>query len=99
MNNPPEALIFMKVGNHASENFEAILERKNHECERAGRIFWGDGGTACHSLMQVQPFARLYVKKQGCIYLPMEPIDSKTDPDIDPAREYSDDGGTYIAPY
>jgi hypothetical protein len=41
MDNPPEAFIFMKVGNHASENFNAILERKNRERERAGRIFWG----------------------------------------------------------
>ena len=95
MDNPPEAFIFMKVGNHASENFDAILERKNRESERAGCIFWGYGGTACHPLMQVQPFARLYVKKQGCIYLLMEPIDSKADPDIDPAREYSDDGATW----
>jgi len=95
MENPPEAFIFMKVGNHASENFGAILERKNREREQAGRIFWGYGGTACHPLIQVQPFARHYVKEQGCIYLLMEPIDSKADPDIDLAREYSDDGVTW----
>jgi hypothetical protein len=91
----PHAFIFMKVGNHASENFDAILERKNCERERAGCIFWGYDGTACHPLMQVQPFAQLYVKEQGCIYLLMEPIDSKADPDIDPAREYSDGGATW----
>ena len=91
----PDAFIFMKVGNHASEIFDAILERKNREREQAGRIFWGYGGTACHPLMQVQPFAQLYVKEQGCIYLLMEPIDSRADPDIDPAREYSDDGTTW----
>jgi hypothetical protein len=95
MDNPPEAFIFMKVGNHASENFDAILERKNRERGQAGRIFWGYGGTACHPLMQVQPFARRYVKEQGCIYLLMEPIDSKADPDIDLAREYSGDGATW----
>lgn len=94
-NTPLDAFIFMKVGDHASEKFGAILERKNRERERAGRIFWGYGGTACHPLMQVQPFARLYVKKEGCIYLLMEPIDSKADPDIDPAREYSNDGATW----
>jgi hypothetical protein len=91
----PDAFIFMKVGNHASENFYAILERKNHERELAGRIFWGYGGTACHPLIQVQPFAQLYIKEQGCIYLLMEPIDSKADPDVDPAREYSGDGATW----
>lgn len=96
MNNIPlEAFIFMKVGNHAGENFDAILERKNRERERAGRIFWGYGGTACHPLMQVQPFSRLYVRKQGCIYLFMEPIDSRAVPDVEPAREYSDDGATW----
>ena len=42
----PDAFIFMKVGNHASENFDAILERKNRERERAGCIFWGYSG-AC----------------------------------------------------
>ena len=91
----PHAFIFMKGGNHARENFDAILERKNRERERAGCILWGYGGTACHPLMQVQPFARHYVKEQGCIYLLMEPIDSKADPDIDPAREYSDNGATW----
>ena len=97
----PESFIFMKVGNHAGESFEAILTRKNRERERerererAGCIFWGYGGTVCHPLMQVQPFARLYAKKQGCIYLFMEPMDSKANPDIEPAREYSRDGAMW----
>ena len=91
----PEAFIFMKVGNHAGESFEAILVRKNREREQAGRIFWGYGGTVCHPLMQVQPFARLYTKSHGRIYLFMEPMDSKANPAIDPAKEYSDDGVTW----
>jgi len=91
----PESFIFMKVGNHAGESFDAILARKNHERERAGCTFWGYGGTVCHPLMQVQPFARLYAKKQGCIYLFMEPMDSKANPDIEPAREYSGDGAMW----
>ena len=78
----PESFIFMKVGNHAGENFDAILARKNREREQAGCIFWGYGGTVCHPLMQVQPFARLYTKQQGCIYLFMEPMESKANPDI-----------------
>jgi hypothetical protein len=90
-----EAFIFMKVGNHAGESFEAILTRKNREREQAGRIFWGYGGTVCHPLMQVQPFARLYAKRNDRIYLFMEPMDSKANPAIEPAKEYSDDGVTW----
>ena len=88
----PDAFIFMKVGNHAGESFDAILERKNREWKQAGRIFWGYGGTVCHPIMQVQPFARLYTKKDGRIYLFMEPMDSKANPAIEPAQEYSADG-------
>ena len=92
-----EAFIFMKVGNHAGEKFDDILKRKHRERQTAGRIFWGYGGTACHPLMQVQPFARLYVRKQSRIYLLMESVDSKANPDVDPANEYSDDGISWQA--
>jgi hypothetical protein len=91
----PEAFLYMKVGNHAGEGFEAILERKRKERERVGYSFWGYGGTSCHPLMQVQPFARLYVKTQRRFYLLMEPIDSRADPDVDPAEEFSGDGATW----
>jgi hypothetical protein len=91
----PEAFVYMKVGSHAGEDFDSILERKNRELELAGRIFWGYGGTACHPLMQVQPFARLYAREQGHIYLLMEPIDSKANPDIEPAKEFSADGAVW----
>ena len=37
----PTAFIFMKVGNHAGETFESILERKRREFDRAGKIFLG----------------------------------------------------------
>ncbi len=88
----PDAFIFMKVGNHAGEDFEEILERKNLEFKEAGRIFWGYGGTACHPINQVQPFVKASIKKQGKIYLFMQTINSKADPDIIPATEYSEDG-------
>jgi hypothetical protein len=91
----PESFLFMKVGNHAGESFDAILARKNREREQAGCIFWGYGGTVCHPLMQVQPFAQLYTRQQGRIYLFMEPMDSKADPTIEPAREYSEDGAIW----
>lgn len=91
----PNAFIFMKVGNHAGEDFEAIMARKREELRRTGRSFWGYGGSACHPLTQVQPFARLQVKQYGSIYLLMEPVDSKADPDLVPATEYSEDGVTW----
>lgn len=88
----PDAFMFMKVGDHAKEDFDSILERKNQEFKRTGRIFWGYGGMSCHPLTQVQPFARMQVKKHGAIYLLMEKIDSHADPDIVPATRYSEDG-------
>jgi hypothetical protein len=88
----PDRFIFMKVGNHAAESWEQILARKRKELERTGRAFWGYGGTACHPISQVQPFARLTVREQGSVFLVMEHINSRAEPDILPATEYSHDG-------
>ncbi len=88
----PEAFIFMRVGNHAGESFEYIIERKYRELSDAGRMFWGYGGTTLHPFKHVQPFARLWVQRGGSIRMVMEPIDSKADPDILPATEFSADG-------
>lgn len=98
MNNvrPTDAFIFMKVGDHAGESFNDILRRKNAEYRAAGKVFWGYGGAACHPLNQVQPFARTHLRKQGSIYLVMEPVISNADPDIVPAREYSADGVNWM---
>lgn len=87
----PQAFIFMRVGNHAGESFESILERKRQELQQAGRIFWGYGGSTLHPVRHVQPFARLWVQHAGPIQLVMEPIDSRADPDILPASEFSID--------
>ena len=91
----PQHLIFMKVGTHAGESFEQILERKARELRDAGRIFWGYGGAACHPFQQVQPFAKLSLRDQTGIMLVMEFIDSKANPEIVPATEYSEDGITW----
>ncbi len=95
MTNPPDKFLFMKVGNHAGETWEQILERKRQEFEQTGRIFWGYGGNTCHPISTVQPFAKLAVKEHGGILLVMEPIDSRAQPDIIPATEYSHDGVTW----
>jgi len=88
----PDAFIFMKVGTHAGESFESILARKQAEYDAAGRIFWGYGGSVCHPLTQVQPFARRHVGEAGSIYLLMEYINSQADPELHPAQEFSVDG-------
>ena len=92
MDRLPSKFLFMKVGDHAGESWDKILERKRREFERTGRTFWGYGGGACHPISQVQPFARLAVRELGGIYIVMEQIDSRADPDLVPAREYSSDG-------
>ena len=91
----PTAFIFMKVGSHAGETFETIMERKQREYDRAGKIFWGYGGTTLHPTKHVQPFVKSWIQNGGEIQLVMEPINSKADPDVLPAREYSADGITW----
>jgi hypothetical protein len=91
----PSKFIFMKVGDHAAESWEKILERKRKEYVDAGRIFWGYGGNACHPLSQVQPFAKLVLKEIDNIVLVMEYIRSDADPDVVPATQYSRDGVTW----
>lgn len=91
-NQQPQAFVFMRVGNHAGESFESILERKRRELEESGKIFWGYGGTTLHPIQHVQPFAKLRVQDGGSINIVMEPINSKANPDILPAREFSVDG-------
>ncbi len=91
-NSVPEKFLFMKVGSHAGEDFETIMRRKSEEFRKAGRIFWGYGGTACHPLQQVQPFVRSTMQRGGRVHILMETINSKADPDLLPASEYSEDG-------
>jgi hypothetical protein len=91
----PGAFIFMKVGNHASETFEQILERKKQEYEKAGKIFWGYGGPTCHPLNHIQPFVHVQEQKNGSVYVLMQEIDSRANPAILPARQYSVDGVTW----
>lgn len=93
----PEAFVFMRVGNHAGEDFETILERKQREYDESGMIFWGYGGTTLHPIKHVQPFAKMRIAEEGSISIVMQPIDSKADPDVLPANEYSVDGVNWVA--
>lgn len=87
-----QAIIFMKVGRHAGETFEEILERKRREYEEAGVIFWGYGGGTMHPINRVQPFVRTVVQQGGTVSLLMQTIDSRH-PDTEVfATEFSRDG-------
>jgi hypothetical protein len=72
---PGSGFIFMKVGTHAQEELADIIERKRKEISDAGYGLWGYGGNTCHPL-RVQPFARDFVRRDGAIYLCMEPMRS-----------------------
>lgn len=95
INQKSEAFVFMKVGMHAGESFDSIIERKRREIRQTGMSFWGYGGPTCHPTKQIQPFAKKVVEKKGAIYLCMERINSFADPDIVPATMYSVDGVSY----
>ena len=55
---PGEGLLYMKVGSHAQESLEDIIERKRKEIEDAGFALLGYGGNTCPPVSMVQPFAR-----------------------------------------
>lgn len=85
-------LIFMKVGLHAQESIEDIVKRKQREFDEAGAIFWGYGGSTCHPLTMVQPFAKEMQKKGSEILIIMQKMNSKHDDPPEVAKQYSDDG-------
>jgi hypothetical protein len=93
MNNLPAAgFIFMKVGIHDGEDFECIVARKKEEISKTGMSFWGYGGSSCHPLRQVQPFAKQKREMGETIFLIMEEIHSNHQATNLVANEYSQDG-------
>lgn len=89
---PGDGLLFMKVGIHAQESLEDILERKNKEIADAGVAFWGYGGNTCHPRTMVQPFVKQFEAKGNRIRLFMQEIDSNHFAEPVRADEYSEDG-------
>lgn len=72
---PGAGVLFMKVGRHADEPLESIIERKRKEIAEAGYSLWGFGGGTCHPTTMVRPFASAF-EKRGPIYLVMEEMES-----------------------
>ena len=92
---PGNGIVFMKVGTHANESLEKIIERKSRELRDAGVIFWGYGGNTCHPVSVVKPFAAERKTSGHEIFLVMEPMDSKHFAEATIAEEYSADGVTW----
>ena len=89
---PGAGVLYMKVGTHAQESLEDIVERKSREIREAGYGMWGYGGNTCHPSTMVQPFAREFQARGRQIHLVMEEMDSKHFAEPDCAAEFSVDG-------
>ncbi|MGD9562529.1 MAG: hypothetical protein AB7F88_09960 [Pyrinomonadaceae bacterium] len=89
---PGHGVLYMKVGQHARESLEDIIQRKTREIEESGFGLWGYGGNTCHPQTMVQPFAKEYEKIGERIYLVMEPMDSNHFAEPIRADEFSVDG-------
>jgi hypothetical protein len=87
-----QGFLYMKVGTHAQEPLEDIINRKTREIEQAGYAMWGYGGNTCHPETMVQPFARSCEQRGDVIYLCMEEMNSKHFAEQIRAEEWSSDG-------
>jgi hypothetical protein len=88
---PGAHVLFMKVGIHAKEPLESIIERKLKEIDDTGMAFWGYGGNTCHPTNMVQPFAKNAVENGAPIHLVMQKMTSNHWAE-GRAEEYSVDG-------
>jgi hypothetical protein len=94
---PGAPFLFMKVGVHANESLQDILDRKRKEIEQAGVSFWGYGGSSCHPFNAVQPFVKEVSDKGTTVRLLMQEITSRHFAE-GLAKEYSADGGKTYHP-
>jgi len=92
---PGQGLLFMKVGVHAKESLEDIIQRKQREYDQTGMIFWGYGGNTCHPTKHVQPYAREVLSRGNDVILVMQRITSNHFAEPVRAQQYSDDGFTW----
>lgn len=89
---PAQGILFMKVGIHANEPLDSIIERKTKEIEEAGFALWGYGGNTCHPATMVQPFAKRFVKENHGVVLCMHEMESKHYAEQVRAEYFSIDG-------
>lgn len=89
---PGQGIIYMKVGVHAQESLEDIINRKSKEIDEAGYALWGYGGNTCHPRSMVQPFASRFEKQGRQIYLCMQEMNSRHFAEPIRADQFSADG-------
>lgn len=70
-------IVFMKVGPHAGESFELIMQRKQQEIADTGMAFWGYGGTLCHPFTQIRPFVDFARRMGSDVLLAMSIVKGK----------------------
>lgn len=92
---PGSGILFMKVGIHAQEPLDQIIDRKLTEIDRAGYALWGYGGNTCHPSSMVQPFAGNFAERGEPIHLCMEEMVSNHFGEKLSAAEASADGETW----
>lgn len=92
---PGAGILFMKIGTHAQETLEAIIERKTKEIEDAGYAMWGYGGNTCHPQSMVQPFAEEFAETGQPIMLCMQEMNSRHFAEPLRASEFSIDSITW----
>jgi hypothetical protein len=85
-------VLFMKIGVHAQEALDAIIQRKLNEIDQVGYAFWGYGGATCHPATMVQPFAQQQKELGNEIILCMQKMASNHFADPIPADQFSIDG-------
>jgi hypothetical protein len=85
----------MKVGIHAQESLEDIILRKTQEIADAGFALWGYGGSTCHPVTMVQPFAQAYEERGEKVFLCMQEIVSKHWAEPVRAEQMSSDGNNW----
>jgi hypothetical protein len=91
---PGQGIIYMKVGVHAQETLEDIIERKKREINEEGFALWGYGGNTCYP-STVRDFAIDMQAQQQTIYLCMQEMNSKHSEEPIRADLYSSDGVNY----
>lgn len=92
---PGTGILFMKVGTHAQEPLDRIIERKLKEIRDTGYALWGYGGNTCHPTSMVQPFANSFAAKGEPIHMCMEEMVSNHFAESLSAAESSSDGVTW----
>lgn len=92
---PGSGVLFMKVGVHARESLEDIIERKTKEIEDAGYALWGYGGNTCHPTTMVQPFAERKLQQGFPVHLCMQEMKSNHFAEPIRASKMSSNGTTW----